>query len=119
MIKTKKRIVICAAILLTMGYATSCKHEAGVLDKCLGKNIAIDTLVVQDTLGSLSGTEIIIDSTMVRDDNPKPPFSVSFDMGKSWNKLPLDTQNLATSKAYTIMIKDKDSCVSNPYTINL
>jgi len=125
MIKMKKGIVIGAAVLLTVGAITSCKHDAGVLDKCLGKNITIDTTADQLVLTPLDTTttpwtagEIMIDSskTYIKADNRKPPFSVSFDGGKTWQKLPIDSAKCML-KSYKIVVKDADGCLSPVYTI--
>jgi len=128
MIKTKKRIVICAAILLTMGYATSCKHEAGVLDKCLGKNIVLDTTYVKNNNFTSIDTnatpktpgELFLDTSAsyIKADNLKPPYKISVDGGKTWIKTyPLDSMGF--TKSYQVIVKDADGCVSPSYTISL
>ena len=125
MIKTKKRIVIGTAFLITIGLMPSCKHDAGVLDKCLGKNITIDTtgdqlvlIPLDTTTKPWTGGEIMVDSSKsyIKADNRKPPFTVSFDGGKTWQKLPLDSSNCIL-KSYKIVVKDADGCISPTYNI--
>ncbi len=125
MITTKNRSVLSALLLLAIGLMPSCKHDAGVLDKCLGKNITIDTTADQLVLMPLdtttkpwTGGEIYIDSSKsyIKADNRKPPYTVSFDGGKSWQKLPIDSSNCLL-KSYQIVVKDADGCVSPTYNI--
>ncbi len=127
MIKLKKGIVLGAAFLLTVGSITSCKHDAGVLDKCLGKNITLDTTYVQNNMTIIDNTttpptagELILDTTnvYVKSDKRTPPYSISLNGGQTWiKKYPIDSIGL--TKSYKVVIKDGDGCLSPVYTISL
>ena len=116
-----------ATFLLAIGLIPSCKHDAGVLDKCLGKNITLDTNYVQNdytkidtTTSPMTPGELIIDTTgyFIKADKLSPPYSISIDAGKTWiNKFPIDTIGFTTS--YKVIIKDADGCLSPSYTISL
>jgi len=127
MIKSTKRIVTGAAFLLTIGLMPSCKHDAGVLDKCLGKNISLDTTYVQNNFTSIDTTtnpktpgELILDTNgyYIKADKRKTPYTISIDGGKTWkSKFPIDTVGFTAS--YKVIIKDADGCLSPTYTISL
>ena len=122
MIKVKKRIVFSAIIVTALSTTVwSCKHEAGVLDKCLGKNIVLDTSqtiltpAVDTTVKPAALGEILIDTTLVKADIKKRPYYGSIDGGVSgWHLLPLDT--LLPVGTYHLVIKDGDGCLSNVYS---
>lgn len=123
--KLAKQVIIYTSVVLTVGLTTwSCKHEAGVLDKCLGKNITLDTtqtiLVpnVDTTVKPAVLGEILIDTTFVKADIKKRPYYGSIDGGISgWHLLPLDT--LLPKGTYHLVIKDGDGCLSEVYSQNI
>ncbi|MFP5041293.1 hypothetical protein [Parasediminibacterium sp. JCM 36343] len=39
----KRNLFAWPTVLLAIVFGISCKHEAGVLDKCLGKDFTLDT----------------------------------------------------------------------------
>ncbi len=121
MINVKKKIVLSAIIAALSTTVWSCKHEAGVLDKCLGKNIVIDTsqTILVPTVDSSKKPavlgEILIDTTLISADIKKRPYYGSIDGGISgWHLLPLDT--LLPVGTYHLVIKDGDGCLSGVYT---
>ncbi len=122
MINKTKKIAAFTIVALAIGLAVeSCKHEAGTLDKCLGKNIVLDTtntLVnnVEDTTTTPPTLgEILIDTPFVKADIVKRPYYGSIDGGKSgWHLLPLDT--MLPAGTYHLIVKDGDGCLSSTYT---
>jgi hypothetical protein len=114
--------------LLLVIIFTSCKHEAGVLDKCLGKNIVIDTIKIQgDNSTSLQVDttttpytlgDIKIDTTSIKADIRKAPFIGSIDNGKTWFLLPHNFANLKVG-TYKLITKDSDSCISSVYPLSV
>lgn len=110
--------IIATALSATLG---SCKHEAGVLDKCLGKNIVLDTsqTILAPAVDSSKKPavlgEILIDTSLIKADIKKRPFYGSIDGGVSgWHLLPLDT--LLPVGTYYLVIKDGDGCLSEVYS---
>lgn len=122
MINLKKKVVFIALIAAALSTTIwSCKHEAGVLDKCLGKNIVIDTsqtLAIPNVDSSktpVSLGEILIDTSYVKADIIKRPYYGSIDGGISgWHLLPLDT--MLPIGTYHLVVKDGDGCLSEVYT---
>jgi|GEM_PF-7019626 len=110
-----KKLIYLSVFMLAVFCITSCKHEAGVLDKCLGKNLTIDTSS-STGMASSSGNvgEINFDTMYIGADIKKPPFLGSVDSGVHWFSLPVDTT--LNSGSYKVVIKDADNCLSPIYS---
>lgn len=120
--KLLKRLASFSLVAATIGIISqSCKHEAGTLDKCLGKNIVLDTTntlvsnIEDTTTNPVTLGEILIDTPFVKADIVKKPYYGSIDGGKSgWHLLPLDT--MLPVGTYHLVVKDGDGCLSPIYT---
>lgn len=101
----------------------SCKHEAGVLDKCLGKDLRVNVksiqnsdstfLTIDTTVTPIQKGQINFDSAFVSVNLSKktPPYLGSINGGKTWKILPYKFSNLDTG-TYLLLTKDADSCTS-------
>lgn len=118
-----RKLLYVLTTILSFGVLASCKHEAGILDKCLGKDLKVKVISIMNSDLSI----ILIDTTtlpiqkgIINFDTAfvsvnllkkKSPFLGSIDGGKSWKVLPYKFSNLDTGK-YFLQIKDADSCTS-------
>jgi len=116
----KRKFVSLFALGLELSSLIACKHEAGVLDKCLGKEIKLDTSRLHNNSDSMlvsatTNTQyyIYFDSSTIGGSGKKP-YLASIDNGKNWKTI-ADTFSNLNYGNYNILIKDADSCLSSLY----
>jgi len=117
----KRKFVSLFALGLALSTFNACKHEAGVLDKCLGKEIKLDTNRLHNNSDSMlvSATTytqyyIYFDSSTIGG-NGKKPYLASIDNGRNWKTISDTFSNLNYGN-YKLLVKDADSCVSSTYS---
>ena len=130
MILKRKRIALLAALLLPIGFAISCKHEAGNI--CEGKNIGINDSIlttnipnqqVLDTNLNFTGQYYLLMNGVITGLG-KDPFTCyivdSATKVKTTYSLKLtDTINNLDSGTYYITVVDAQSCSSPTYSFRV